>query len=177
VPGRAMDHPFRVWSAASSSGEEAYTIAMELAETLGLGVPWEVVGSDISARVLQRAKAATYSVERARLPEQYLRKYCLKGIGDQRGLLRIQRPLRARVSFLSVALHDTLPQLGRFDVVFLRNVLIYFSPQTRQEVIERIEPLIVPNGYLLVSHSENLQGTKHGFASVKPSVYRKLARV
>jgi chemotaxis protein methyltransferase CheR len=176
LPARAADRPFRVWSAASSSGEEAYTIAMELAETLGLGVPWEVVGSDISSRVLQRAKAATYSVERAKLPEHYLKKYCLKGIGEQKGLLRIQRSLRARVQFLSVGLHDTLPQLGRFDVIFLRNVLIYFSAQTRQEVIGRIEPLIAPNGYLFVSHSENLQGTRHGLASVQPSVYQKLER-
>jgi chemotaxis protein methyltransferase CheR len=175
LPGRDPSRPFRVWSAASSSGEEAYTIAMELAEALGFGLPWEVVGSDISARVLARAKSATYSIERARLPGPYLKKYCLRGIGEQQGLLRIQRSLRERVQFLSIGLHDTLPQLGRFDVVFLRNVLIYFSPQTRHEVIGRIEPLILPNGYLFVSHSENLQGVSHRLVTVQPSVYRKLA--
>jgi len=173
LPRRNAARPFRVWSAASSSGEEAFTIAMELAERIGLDAPWEVVGSDISARVLDKARSATYPIDRARLPPGYLQKYCLKGIGEQRGLLRIQRQLRDRVRFLSIGLHADLPQLGRFDVVFLRNVLIYFNMKTRQQVIARVAPLIQPNGYLFVSHSETLQGIEHELSIVQPSVYLK----
>lgn len=173
LAARGSERPLRVWSAASSSGEEPFTIAMELAEHLGLELPWEVVASDISARVLDRARRATYSIARARLPAAYLKKYCLKGVGEQDGLLRIQRQLRERVRFLSIGLHTTLPQIGRFDVIFLRNVLIYFNMKTRQEVIGRIEPLILPNGYLFLSHSETLQGVEHGLCPVQPSIYRR----
>lgn len=173
LPRLSSGRPFRVWSAAASSGQEPYTIAMELAEHLGLETPWEILASDISQRVLEKARAATYDVESANLPAEYLRKYCLRGIAAQRGLLRIQRGLRQRVRFQSIALHEPLPQIGRFDVVFLRNVLIYFSPTTRQQVISRIEPLILPNGYLFVSHSETLQGISHGLTTVQPAVYRK----
>jgi chemotaxis methyl-accepting protein methylase len=93
----------------------------------------------------------TASTERRALPPEYLRKYCLRGVAEQRGLLRIQRGLRERVRFKSISLHEPRPQIGRFDVVFLRDVLIYFSQTTRQQVISRIEPLILPNGYLFVN--------------------------
>jgi chemotaxis protein methyltransferase CheR len=175
LPAHASDRPFRVWSAASSSGEEPYTIAMELGEHLGLDVPWDVLGSDISARVLDIARRATYSMARANLPTGYLEKYCLKGIADQAGLVRIVRQLRARVRFASIPLHVDLPSIGPFEVVFLRNVLIYFTLATRQQVLRRIEPLIAPNGYLFVSHSESLQGLEHGLTAIQPSIYRKPA--
>jgi chemotaxis protein methyltransferase CheR len=175
LPAHAASRPFRVWSAAASSGEEAYTIAMVLAENLGLETPWEILGSDISHRVLERARQATYDIAGAQLPPDHLKKYCLRGIAAQRGLLRIQRGLRERVRFQSIALHEPLPQIGRFDVVFLRNVLIYFSQTTRQQVISRIEPLILPNGYLFLSHSETLQGIAHRLSTVQPSVYRNAA--
>lgn len=169
------DRPFRVWSAASSSGEEPYTIAMELGEHLGLEVSWDVLASDISARVLETARRATYSMDRARLPPGYLEKYCLRGVAEQSGLFRIQRRLRARVRFVSIPLHLELPAIGPFEVVFLRNVLIYFTMATRQQVIRSIEPLIAPNGYLFVSHSESLQGLTHGLTTVQPAIYRKPA--
>ncbi len=176
LPERTVGRPFRVWSAAASSGEEPYTIAMELTEHLGLDVPWEILGSDISTRVLEKARNATYFAERANLTEAHLKKYCLKGIDNQNGLFRIKRPLRERVRFTSIALHEPLPQIGRFDVVFLRNVLIYFSLETRQQVISRVESLILPGGYLFVSHSENLQGIRHTLSVVQPSIYRQGSR-
>jgi chemotaxis protein methyltransferase CheR len=175
LPPHARERPFRVWSAASSSGEEPYTIAMELGEQLGFDAPWDVLGSDISARVLDTARRATYSMARANLPRGYLEKYFLKGIADQAGLVRVQRRLRARVRFASIPLHAALPSIGPFEVVFLRNVLIYFTLATRQQVLRRIEPLLVPNGYLFVSHSESLQGLEHGLIAIQPSIYRKPA--
>src|SRR5690606_9075283 len=108
----------RVWSAASSSGEEAYSIAMVLDDVLP-GRQWEVVGTDISTRVLQRARTGHYSMARAELiPSEYLRRYCLKGQGAQTGTLLIERSLRERVRFVQANLNTELPQLGMFDVVF-----------------------------------------------------------
>ncbi|MEW6612557.1 MAG: CheR family methyltransferase [Pseudomonadota bacterium] len=165
--------PFRVWSAASSSGEEAYSIAMTLAECLG-DAPWEVLGSDISTRVLERARAGQYPLERARhIPEAWLRKYCLKGVRSQAGTFLIDQRLRSRVRFVQVNLTAPLPNLGEFDVIFLRNVMIYFDTETKRQVVQRMLPLLRPGGCFLVGHSESLHGISDGLQSVRAAIYRK----
>jgi len=163
----------RVWSAASSSGEEAYSIAMVLAATLG-DQPWEVVGTDISTRVLQRARTAHYPMSRAQhIPPDYLRRYCLKGRGRQEGTLLIDRSLRERVSFLHANLNASLPQMGSFDAVFLRNVLIYFNDATKREVVGRVLGALKPGGFFYVGHSESLSGMIEGLRAVGPAIYAK----
>ncbi|MCW7537086.1 protein-glutamate O-methyltransferase [Aquabacterium sp. A7-Y] len=167
--GRAL----RVWSAASSSGEEAYSIAMVLSDCLG-NRPWEVTGSDISTRVLQRARTGHYPMERARhIPPAYLKRYCLKGFGPQEGSLLVSRETRSRVQFLQVNLNQALPQLGSFDVVFLRNVMIYFNGDTKREVATRVLSTLRPGGYLCIGHSESLSGLVDAVEQVAPSIYRK----
>ena len=132
LPHRHRAQPFRVWSAASSSGEEAYSIAMLLADKLGM-TPWEVFGSDISERILEKARAAHYAMTRIEgIPREYLEKYCLCGVGPQEGTLLIDRRLRERVQFVQINLNKAVPDVGSFDVIFLRNVLIYFNPEPRQ---------------------------------------------
>ena len=127
LAGHKKGAPFRVWSAASSSGQEAYSIAMVLADRLG-DAPWDVVASDISTRVLERAKTGHYALEQAKhIPKAYLSKYCLKGVGAKEGSFLVERGLRDRVSFMQVNLNATLPRLGDFDLVLLRNVMIYFD--------------------------------------------------
>lgn len=164
---------FRVWSAASSSGEEPYSLAMCLAEHLGSS-PWEVIGSDISSKVLAQAQAGHYPMERARnLPNSLLAKYCLKGIGSQEGTLLIDRLLRERVHFLYVNLNEALPELGEFDVIFLRNVMIYFDHETKCKVVARLLPRLKPGGYFIVSHSESLNGVCDQLKLIAPSIYRK----
>jgi chemotaxis protein methyltransferase CheR len=166
--------PLRVWSAASSSGEEAYSIAMVLADCMD-DRPWEVVGSDISSRVLARARTGHYPLERTtHIPASYLRRFCLKGTGAQQGTLLIERSLRARVQFLQVNLNAGLPPLGSFDVVFLRNVMIYFNGGTKQQVVGRVLSLLKPNGYFFIGHSESLQGVTDQVQPIVPSIYRKL---
>jgi len=163
----------RVWSGASSSGEEIYTIAMVLAEALG-GQPWEVIGSDISSRVLDQARSGHYAMERAEdIPVDYLRKYCLKGVGAQAGTFLIDKSLRSRTQFMQINLNSTLPQLGTFDVIFLRNVMIYFDTKTKQQVVARMLPMLRSGGYFIVSHSESLNGISDGVKLVSPSIYRK----
>ncbi len=166
---------FRVWSAASSSGEEAYSIAMVLAETMG-STPWEVVGTDISTRMVQDARRALYPMERARhVPEDFLRKYCRKGIEQYAGKLLIDRSLRNRVRFVHANLNAPLPEIGRFDVIFLRNVMIYFNNETKQQVVNRVASLLKPDGYFLVGHSESLNDVTQAVRSVAPAIYRKAA--
>lgn len=163
----------RIWSGASSSGEEVYTIAMVLADVLGEQA-WEVLGSDISTRVLEQARRGHYPMERAEdIPQEYLRKYCLKGVGAQAGTFLIDKSLRDRIEFTQINLNATLPQLGSFDVIFLRNVMIYFDMKTKQQVVARLLPLLRSGGYFIVSHSETLNGISDAVKLISPSIYRR----
>lgn len=175
LAARQRGQTFRVWSAASSSGEEAYSIAMVLAETMG-STPWEVVGTDISTRMVQDARRALYAMDRARhVPDDFLRKYCRKGIDQYTGKLLIDRSLRNRVQFVHANLNAPLPEIGRFDVIFLRNVMIYFNNETKQQVVNRVASLLKPDGYFLVGHSESLNDVTQAVRSVAPAIYRKVA--
>jgi chemotaxis protein methyltransferase CheR len=165
--------PFRVWSAACSTGEECYSIAMVLADRLGES-NWEVVGSDISARVVQRARFGHYPLSRAQhMPVAYMKRFCLKGIGEQQGTLLVERELRKRVSFSLVNLNTELPRMGLFDVIFLRNVMIYFNGDTKRQVVARVLSLLKPGGYFCIGHSESLHEINASVEQVAPSIYRK----
>ncbi|HJV89201.1 MAG TPA: CheR family methyltransferase [Holophagaceae bacterium] len=171
---RPVPLPFRVWSAAASSGEEAYTLAMVLSDCLGQA-DWEILGTDISTRVLERARRGLYPMERsATIPKEYLVKYCLKGSGRHEGMFLMDRPLRARATFLHANLCQKLPEIGVFDVVFLRNVLIYFAPAEKRLVVEAIARRIKPGGILMIGHSETLAGISDRFQPIQPTVYRAL---
>ncbi|MEY4763646.1 MAG: hypothetical protein RI907_319 [Pseudomonadota bacterium] len=165
--------PFRVWSAASSSGEEAYSIAMLLADKLGK-TGWEIIGTDLSTAVLQSAQKALYPMERARdMPASYLKRFCLRGQGPYEGQLLVDKALRANVHFMQANLMQKLPDLGSFDVVFLRNVLIYFDPPSKQEIVGRVAPLIKKGGFLFTGHSESLSQLPPGLAHVQPAIYAR----
>lgn len=168
-PGRA----WRVWCGASSTGEEPYSIAMTLADSLG--VPrWEVLGTDISTRVLDTARRAIYPMRRLEaFPAAYLRRFCLKGTGPEEGNMAIDRSVRAQVSFMRLNLNEPLPDLGSFDVIFLRNVLIYFDADTKRRVIERVCRHLADDGCFIVSHSESLHGLAAHLTQRGPSIYRK----
>jgi chemotaxis protein methyltransferase CheR len=164
---------YRVWSAASSSGEEAYTLAMILAEHAG-NKNWEIVGTDISTQILDRARSGHYAIERAdNIPKNYLTKYCLKGTGQQQGTFIMCPELRQKVQFIHANLKDNLSQLGSFDVIFLRNVLIYFDIKTKQQVVTQLLRQLKPNGYFIVGHSESLNGVVDNLKVIVPSVYQK----
>ena len=172
LEARAAGTSVRAWSAASSSGEEAFSMAMVLEDCLG-GNAWEVLGSDISASVLERARRGHYAEGRAtQIPPPYLKRFCLKGTAAHAGTLLVDRALRARVSFVQANLNATLPRLGRFDVIFLRNVLIYFDLPTRQRVVRRVIELLAPGGHFCIGHSETLNGVTDSLEPVAPSIYR-----
>lgn len=174
VAKRRVGGSFRVWSAASSTGEEAYTIAMVLAEQLP-NAPWEVVGSDISTQVLTKARAGHYSLDRTEgIPPALLAKYCRRDGTIQAGTFLIAPELRRRVSFQQVNL--TLPlssSLGEFDVIFLRNVMIYFDVETKSKVIANLLPRLKAGAHLIVGHSESLSGITNQLRTVRSTIYQK----
>jgi chemotaxis protein methyltransferase CheR len=173
VEAAARGQPLRVWSAACSSGEEVYSLAMLLDDCMGR-LPWQVLGSDISTRVLARARTGHYPMERARqVPPAYLKRYCLKGQGEHQGSLLVARALRERVRFQQINLNAQLPSMAPFDAIFLRNVMIYFSAETKRQVVRRVLSLLKPGGHFCIGHSETLNDVSTEVQALAPSIYRK----
>ncbi len=175
IPPLKQVQNYRVWSAAASVGAEAYTISMILAEKLGENGPWEILGTDISNSVLEQARRGLYRISEAeKIPPQFLKKYCLKGNGEQTGTLLIDKKLRQHVRFEQLNLNvEGMKKTGDFDVIFLRNVLIYFDIPTKQRVVANLIPSLKSGGYLIVGHSESLNGITNVLTTVKPTIYRK----
>ena len=168
----AREAPLRVWSAASSSGEEAYSAAMVLADILG-NRPWEVVGTDLSTAVVDAARTGAYPLERAsRIPRHYLHKYALRRQAPLDGELLLDDRLRERVRFACANLMQDLPgDLGQFDVIFLRNVLIYFDPPGKADILRRVLRQLRPGGFLYVGHAEPIGNLALPLRAVQSAVY------
>ncbi len=169
--------PFRLWSAACSSGEEPYTLAIVMAEFFRDHTPreWRILASDISTRILEKAQQGVYRQERVKLPQSdWLGRYFQRGTGDFTGYCRVKPVLRERVTFRHQNLMDwPYPWTDRFQVVFCRNVMIYFDRPTQEQLIARLKEQLVPGGHLFVGHSESLVGIEHGMKCVRPSIYRR----
>ncbi len=175
LPGAPAGRPFRVWSAASSTGEEAYSIAMVLMDGLGDAAPWEVFGSDINSRVVETARNATYATARNEeaIPPEYRRRFCLRGTGAMAGRLRVAAAVRERVRFAQLNLNGDLKAAGEFDAIFLRNVMIYFDMDMKRRVAAALHRQLRPGGWLFIGHSESLNGVTDRFKPVRPTIYRK----
>jgi chemotaxis protein methyltransferase CheR len=170
----ARQQSFSVWSAASSSGEEAYTIAMVLQSLADGGLPlsWDLMGSDISRRVLAQATQGCYPAERVQqLPERLLKRYCLRGHGPAQGTVLVDKSLRRKLRFMPMNLIEPLPRIGPFDVIFLRNVLIYFDVPTKQKVVRSVMSTLRPGGLLFVGMAESLNGVVPELRPIGPDVY------
>ncbi len=167
----------RVWSAGCSSGEEPYTIAIALADALGDEHRWDlkILASDISTDMLRRAETGTYSLDEvAAVPRMTLRRYFLRGTGANDGRVRVRPELRGLVAFRRINLLDAAwPIRTTFDVVFCRNVLIYFDRATQQRVLERLISFVNDGGLLMLGHSEGVYGMVAGLQHVGNTVYRK----
>ncbi len=178
LPTQNATHTLRVWSAACSSGEEPYTLAMVLAECFPTLKNWEVVATDLSTRVLEQAARGHYRMERAKdIPTHLLHKYCLKGVRKQKGTFLIEKNLRNKIKFVHANLNhpETLSSLGEFDIIFLRNVMIYFDPETKMRVVNHLLKQLRVGGYFFIGHSETLTGFTKNLKSVMPTVYQKIA--
>ena len=151
----------RLWSAACSTGEEPYSLAIALLES-GLVSPdsdIRILATDVDSQVLARAREGTYELERARaLPQATLRRYFQRGTGAREGLVRVRPAVRQLVHFARLNLFDTWPMPGPFDLIFCRNVFIYFEPAAREALIRRFHQVLGPRGYLFLGHSESMTG-------------------
>lgn len=173
LPAVSRQQKFRCWSAASSSGQEAYSLAMLFHDRLGSS-GWEIFGSDISGKVLETAREGLYPIKLAEeIPTEYLKTFCLKGVGPQEGQLKISPTLMNKVRFEKINLNEKLPDVGLFDVIFLRNILIYFQQDTKRAVVARLLEKLKPGGYLVIGHSETLYGIFPELKALAPSIYRK----
>ena len=164
----------RVWSAACSTGEEPYTIAMMLLSAFPAGWELEVLASDLSTKVLDRASAGVWPLEKSKeIPEEHLKAFMLRGYGAQEGLMKAGPEIRGIVRFARVNLvGDDWPAGPPFDLVFCRNVLIYFERQAKITVVERLVDRLAPQGYLFLGHAESLGGFTTKARPVLPTVYQ-----
>lgn len=173
---RHAGQPFRIWSAACSTGEEPYTIAMTL-RNMASAPDFAIVASDLSTKALRAAKAATYKLQGVEaLPREILRAHFERGMGAQDGLVRVTAAVRKHVTFRNLNLLEIGDLHERYDVVFCRNVMIYFDKQVQQRVVSMLERHIAPGGYLFISHAESLNGITHGLKWVAPAVYQRVAK-
>jgi chemotaxis protein methyltransferase CheR len=169
---------FEAWSAACSSGEEPYSIGMTLADRLsGTAWPWQIEATDISHRMLEAAERAIYREDAvdSHTPAWAL-PYFQQGFGPQQGKYRVRSDVRERVNFRHLNLLEGAPPCAApVQLIFCRNVMIYFDQPTQEELIAKLTGCLVPGGYLIVGHSEGLTGISHRLQLVQPSVYRRPA--
>ncbi len=177
--GRTRPESVSIWSAAASFGDESYSIAMLLADmaTQGrIGPNWSILGTDISDRVLRSAKTAIYPETRLRhVSLERRRRYCLKGEGDFQGMAKIQDKLTEHVHFGQLNLCRPIEDIGPFDVVFLRNVLIYFDDITKREVVDRVLSRLRVGGLFFIGMAEGRVACDTPLESLSPGAFRKLA--
>jgi chemotaxis protein methyltransferase CheR len=165
----------RFWSAACSSGEEPYTLAISLLEYLGqTNFDIKILATDISTKVLGEAQRGVYPEERIEdIPGPLIRSYFQQGQGRQQGYYRVKPNLRNLISFKRFNLMDKFPFNTIFQFIFCRNVMIYFDKKTQERLVNKFHQCLIPGGYLMIGHSESLTGVNHPFKYIQPSVYQK----
>ncbi len=167
--------PFQIWSAGCSSGEEPYSLAIIVKEILGDKNPAvSILATDISTRVLHTAIRGVFPRERMKnVPDAIIRKYFQYGSGKWSGFYQVKKEIRDMVRFLRFNLMEPPPADFVSDVIFCRNVMIYFDKPTQEMLVNRIHQILNKGGYFFVGHSESLTGLNHSFNYIEPSVYRK----
>ncbi|MGC6433665.1 MAG: CheR family methyltransferase [Crocinitomicaceae bacterium] len=173
------EKPFKVWSSASSSGEEAYTIAIVINEFLDKNkrFDYQILGTDISTRIIEKARRAIYGMERVDvIPLAQKRKYLLKRKDQSKPEVRIVPELRAHTSFQRLNLMDEIYSEvpSDFDLIFCRNVLIYFDRPTQERVIKKLCRHLRPGGYFFLGHSESITGYDVPLRQLKPTIFQKI---
>jgi len=171
--GRSQIH---IWSAACSSGEEPYSIAMTLLEGAGAeaAAKVKIKATDISTRVLERGHRGVYAAERfAGIGVPLMQRYLLKGRNESAGTYRFKSEVRSMIEFQHLNLMETLPEGYRCSVIFCRNIMIYFDKSTQEDLVRRLSDRLEEGGYLFIGHSESLNSISHDFAYLSPATYRK----
>jgi chemotaxis protein methyltransferase CheR len=178
---RTSDRRLRFWSAACSTGEEPYSLALTLLEALGGGAGWDlrILASDIDTDVLAHAAAGIYPLEHvAPVPAALLPRYFLRGTAARDGYVRVKPAVRSLVTFRRINFVDEAwPIRTRFDAIFCRNVLIYFDRDTQQRILDRLIEHLADDGLLFLGHSESIHGLVDGLEPLAPTVYGRAGAV
>jgi chemotaxis protein methyltransferase CheR len=166
-----------IWSAAASTGEEAYSIAMTINEVLGerASAPAAILATDIDQHAIAQAKEAVYDANRIEsLDEARIKRHFLKGTGQNNGQVKLKKSVRDRVRFDCLNLNDrSWPQLGPFDAVFCRNTMIYFDQETQKKLLKRFAGVIRPGGFLYIGHSESVTSLTDQFRLLGQTIYQR----
>ena len=167
--------PWKIWCSAASTGEEPYSIAMTAVEAIGEKGEFSVIASDIDSKVLSAASKGVYKVDGLKgLSEDRLARFFLRGRGKNIGFARVKPLLQTRIQFVNVNLtRDDWPFRETFDLVFCRNVMIYFDPPTQRKVLESIHRVMSPGGLLFVGHAENFGDSRDLFVLRGKTVYER----
>lgn len=175
LKSRTQGAPWRIWCNAASTGEEPYSIVITALEVLGANAAFQLVASDIDSRVLATAAQGVYRIENLKgLTPERMQRFFLRGKGANAGLVRVRPELVRAIEFISVNLiRDDWPFREPFDVVFCRNVMIYFDAPTQRRVLERIHRVLKPGGMLFVGHAENFSESRDLFTLRGKTVYER----
>ena len=173
APAIPAGSPLRIWSAPCSTGEEPYTMAMVL-QSRAPHTAYQILASDLSTKALAAARGGVYKLAAVEsLPRDILKRFFEKGMGEQEGQARVSRELRRDITFRHLNLLE-IGDLGeRFEVIFCRNVMIYFDRAVQQRVVTMLERHLAPGGFLFISHSETLNGITHGLKWVAPATFQR----
>ncbi|MBA3015653.1 MAG: protein-glutamate O-methyltransferase CheR [Proteobacteria bacterium] len=177
VAKRGGNREFVFWSSASSSGEEPYTMAMFLSEFAVQmpGFRYRIIATDISTKVLAMAANGVYPVEQTtKVPLDIMKKYFQKGLGASAGKVKVKEQIRKQVAFQRFNLMGEFPWREEMDVIFCRNVMIYFDRQTQEKLVGKFYDCLARGGYLFIGHSESISSLKHDFVQVEATTYRKV---
>jgi len=172
---RGIKNSFSIWSAGCSTGEEPYTLAITVKEAVE-HYPFEtsILATDISTKVLKVGEAGVYAQEKTRgIAPPILKKYFQMGTGQSAGYVRVKSELKKMITFQRFNLMDRFHAHNNFDIIFCRNVMIYFDKKTQNILVNKFYDSLKNGGYFFVGHSESLTGLKHQFNYVEPSVYVK----
>jgi chemotaxis protein methyltransferase CheR len=173
---QVVKRPVSIWSAGCSTGEEPYSILFTVLDGAGDGGAQRLslLASDISTRVLRAAQLGVYPEGRLHeIPEPWRRRFFQRGVGEQKGFVRVRPELRSRVRFERINLMEPFSTLDRQTVIFCRNVMIYFDKPTQENLVQRFAAQLEAGGYLFIGHSEGLMGIRHELEYIMPAVYRK----
>ena len=177
LPEQSGEKRIRIWSSACSTGEEPYTIAMTLYEGVSNPQQWDfkILASDLSTRVLAKAATGVYDAERVRdVSPELVKRHFLRGRGDCEGSLKVKSHLASLIQFRRLNLMDErYPIKSPLDLIFCRNVMIYFDRPTQERLVNKFYRYLRPGGYLFIGHSESLQWVEHPFKSLAPTIYQK----
>ena len=175
---KKLNGQISVWCSASSTGEEPYSIAMAMCEAFGtLNPPVHIIATDIDTNVLATGANGIYAIDRLeKMADERAKRFFLRGKGDQQGMVRIRPELRQMITFKQLnLLADSWPLTGQFDVVFCRNVMIYFDKVTQGKILARFVPLMKPDALLFAGHSENFLYVSDAFKLRGKTVYELAA--